>query len=925
MPKKIKKETIYLLMLFILTITGFVLTGTYAKFTNGYSTVDNAVGLNLAFNLKINNIEEYEEILLKPNTYEIFNVKITNDSEDTTYYGIWYKMIEPKEITDNIIVAKSIESQVPTTGSIEAKKDTTATIIIKNNTNTETKINLGIAHSEKSTNDISYLGGKKLISETTPEVDYTYDNEKKLFISLKDNNITFSPNAINKYTYTKSEQSFSPDHDGVYQLEAWGAQGANATKDGNGKGAYTSGLISLKTQDQLYIYVGENSNQKDTSIFNGSVEKGNGGGATDYRLIPGSWNEKKSLASRIMVAAGGANVSTNSKENAQGRTTSEENIASFGIAEANGGGGFYGGKAGYGGTSYISGQLGNLAIESETNTTFKKNCSKEEIKCSYHYSNKIFKNTTILSGTEEMPNYNHDGKMLGNTGNGYAKITTIAPSISLNSTSINEGEKLEKDQLTCQDNGSGCEIIKIPDTTNLNTGTHSLPITIKDNYGYTYRYSFNINVYHKQKQKLKIEYTPSNVTVYDDMDHIIQSKPLTTSIKNTIRTNNYIGKSSQDNQFFKGKIYQLKIQLSDGTTVLNYNFKKNTTNDLSGNNYHGMLKNGAQIKNDGTEDALYLDGIDDYLQIPSLPNTINLENGFTISLEVSFDSTNHSTQLLNLESENQQDKIAIGSEANSQTITIQMTNNLDTVCNLKLTNQIQLASLTKQPLAKATIGSYVKYVGNNGCTNESCEGQNANHTTLNNGYCEKETEEFNSSGWRIAYIENNTVYLISAGAPECFCSNKNGDVSNSKCQDSITKENINLYTEKLNNFALKYCNSAYAYNGKCDKNSTWNMNQKDFEKITNMSLSKEECYEKDKDKSCGYQNSLIDNGGEYWINSIYDQNSAMLFNYQSEKQQITANKSNLVAGIRPIVRLKSSIIIESGTGTYNDPYTISVG
>lgn len=32
---------------------------------------------------------------------------------------------------------------------------------------------------------------------------------------------------------------------------------------------------------------------------------GAGGGATDFRLVPGSWNDKESLYSRIMVAGGG--------------------------------------------------------------------------------------------------------------------------------------------------------------------------------------------------------------------------------------------------------------------------------------------------------------------------------------------------------------------------------------------------------------------------------------------------------------------------------------------------------------------------------------------------------------------------------------------------------------------------------------------
>lgn len=75
-----------------------------------------------------------------------------------------------------------------------------------------------------------------------------------------------------------------------------------------GKGAYTEGEINLNKGDRLFVYVGESSDDKG-NIFNGS--EGNitlangraGGGATDIRLVKGTWNSEESLRSRIMVAA----------------------------------------------------------------------------------------------------------------------------------------------------------------------------------------------------------------------------------------------------------------------------------------------------------------------------------------------------------------------------------------------------------------------------------------------------------------------------------------------------------------------------------------------------------------------------------------------------------------------------------------------
>lgn len=71
-------------------------------------------------------------------------------------------------------------------------------------------------------------------------------------------------------------------------------------------------------------------------------------------------------------------------------------------------------------------------------------------------------------------------------------------------------------------------------------------------------------------------------------------------------------------------------------------------------------------------------------------------------------------------------------------------------------------------LSEMSVGSYVKYVGNNGCEGKACEGQNANYVSDSNmGYCNSSSYKFNVNGWKIGYIENGSAHLISAGAPEC--------------------------------------------------------------------------------------------------------------------------------------------------------------
>lgn len=78
-------------------------------------------------------------------------------------------------------------------------------------------------------------------------------------------------------------------------------------------------------------------------------------------------------------------------------------------------------------TSFIFGHTRCVAIKSSSDLSPKEGCidGTTDNSCSIHYSNKVFTSTVIKSGDEVVPT--HDGKynMIGNDGNGYAKITII--------------------------------------------------------------------------------------------------------------------------------------------------------------------------------------------------------------------------------------------------------------------------------------------------------------------------------------------------------------------------------------------------------------------------------------------------------------------------------------------------------------------
>jgi hypothetical protein len=124
---------------------------------------------------------------------------------------------------------------------------------------------------------------------------------------------------------TGTPQTYYVNFSGSYFIEAYGAQGAGRQSSGDsdagigGKGGYAAGKVNLEKGTTLYVYVGcvgssSDNNGPAKGGYNGGGygcsasinEPGNGGGgASDVRLIGGSWDNSNGLLSRFIVAGGG--------------------------------------------------------------------------------------------------------------------------------------------------------------------------------------------------------------------------------------------------------------------------------------------------------------------------------------------------------------------------------------------------------------------------------------------------------------------------------------------------------------------------------------------------------------------------------------------------------------------------------------------
>lgn len=121
------------------------------------------------------------------------------------------------------------------------------------------------------------------------------------------------------YTYSSGQrQTWICPIDGVYELEAMGAQGTTTDGFTGGRGADVAGQVFIKKGQKLYIYLGQGGSVRNTSYtfngggyYSGSTGDGTtarfagGGGATDFALKEANWDSDDHLYSRILVAGGG--------------------------------------------------------------------------------------------------------------------------------------------------------------------------------------------------------------------------------------------------------------------------------------------------------------------------------------------------------------------------------------------------------------------------------------------------------------------------------------------------------------------------------------------------------------------------------------------------------------------------------------------
>ena len=213
-----------------------------------------------------------------------------------TYY-LWVKDTAGNNAISEAITI-TLDAAAPAVGNIDAYTKN-AVIALSDDNNLA-----GYAVTTTSTTPTSWTA----VSGKTASVTYPTTANGTYYVHVKDAAGKTSSKSFNMgcaasiskdFAYNGSVSNYTTMCRGKYTLTVWGAQGGNT----GGNGGYSTGVVNLNENMNLYIYVGGQGSKGSTGGFNGGGTTGSGGGsgggASDIRI------GTDSLAARVIVAGGG--------------------------------------------------------------------------------------------------------------------------------------------------------------------------------------------------------------------------------------------------------------------------------------------------------------------------------------------------------------------------------------------------------------------------------------------------------------------------------------------------------------------------------------------------------------------------------------------------------------------------------------------
>ena len=152
----------YLLSIIVIGLITLSLYSTYAMFTVSIETND-IVKLSASTLPTSTEIVEYERVTIGSNEKKTIEFTVTNNTNGSLYYGVWYEMINPTSINDSIIIGKKEDTLNDTLGQLSSNSNAKVSFIIENKTSSSIIINIGVGYS--TTSSLNLPTNRYLITE----------------------------------------------------------------------------------------------------------------------------------------------------------------------------------------------------------------------------------------------------------------------------------------------------------------------------------------------------------------------------------------------------------------------------------------------------------------------------------------------------------------------------------------------------------------------------------------------------------------------------------------------------------------------------------------------------------------------------------------------------------------------------------------
>ena len=177
----------YLLSIIVIGLIILSLYSTYAMFTASVSTNDI---VNLSASTIPTNTEtiEYERLTIKSKEKKVIEFTVSNNTNSSLYYGVWYEMIKPTSINDDIVIGKKEDTQNDTLGQLSSNTNAKVSFVIENKTSSSIIINIGVGYS--STSSLNLPTNRYLITEVYKDVVLATDYIINLYNSVSKSNFT---------------------------------------------------------------------------------------------------------------------------------------------------------------------------------------------------------------------------------------------------------------------------------------------------------------------------------------------------------------------------------------------------------------------------------------------------------------------------------------------------------------------------------------------------------------------------------------------------------------------------------------------------------------------------------------------------------------------------------------------------------------